>query len=105
MFWSKCSKILYFLGTKNYAFREDEDNSEKHGHITSLAVSKNYRRLGLAEKLMKQAGNHTESFLQFHLAFIEKSLSECYDATSITLHVRKSNLAALNLYEKQLGFR
>jgi len=37
-------------------FREDEENSEKHGHITSLAVSKNYRRLGLAEKLMKQAG-------------------------------------------------
>lgn len=71
-------------------FREDEDNSEKHGHITSLAVSKNYRRLGLAEKLMKQA---------------EKSLAESYDAKSITLHVRKSNSAALNLYEKQLEFR
>ena len=35
----------------------------------------------------------------------EKSLAESYDAKYITLHVRKSNLAALNLYEKQLGFR
>ena len=36
---------------------------------------------------------------------LEKSLFECYDSNLITLHVRKSNLAALNLYEKQLGFR
>lgn len=84
-------------------FREDEENSGKHGHITSLAVSKNYRRLGLAEKLMKQAGIKRENENQ--IFFLEKSLFECYDANSITLHVRKSNLAALNLYEKKLGFR
>lgn len=58
-------KIVGYVLVKMYNFiflpslilcREDEENSEKHGHITSLAVSKNYRRLGLAEKLMKQAG-------------------------------------------------
>lgn len=43
-------------------FSDDEETSEKHGHITSLAVSKNYRRLGLAEKLMKQAGNQLANF-------------------------------------------
>ena len=47
-------------------FRDDEETSEKHGHITSLAVSKNYRRLGLAEKLMKQAGNQcVYNFIRF----------------------------------------
>lgn len=52
---------------------------------------------------MKQAGIKRENENQ--IFFLEKSLFECYDANSITLHVRKSNLAALNLYEKQLGFR
>ena len=87
-------------------FSDDEETSEKHGHITSLAVSKNYRRLGLAEKLMKQAGTNSLILFQvFVLNIIEKSLAEYYEADSITLHVRKSNIAALNLYEKQLGFR
>ena len=53
---------------------------------------------------MKQAGILSGVLHQLY-NFLEKSLFECYEANSITLHVRKSNLAALNLYEKQLGFR
>lgn len=62
----------------------------KHGHITSLAVKRSYRRLGLAQKLMNQAS----------LAMVE-----CFDAEYVSLHVRKSNRAALNLYTNYLGFK
>ena len=35
--------------------REEEPGEEPHGHITSLAVMRTYRRLGLAAKLMTQS--------------------------------------------------
>ena len=58
--------IIFYLCSR----REDEDSPEKHGHITSLAVSKNYRRLGLAEKLMRQAGiKYTFEFISSLLFF------------------------------------
>lgn len=34
---------------------EYPSNGIQHGHITSLAVNRTYRRLGLAEKLMRQS--------------------------------------------------
>ena len=34
---------------------EEDLNVEPHGHITSLSVMRSYRRLGIAQKLMKQA--------------------------------------------------
>lgn len=70
----------------------DEDNkntAEPHGHITSLAVRRNYRRLGLAKKLMDQAAT---------------AMVECFDAKWCSLHVRVSNRAALNLYKTTLQF-
>jgi len=57
--------------------------TEKIGHITSLAVHNHARRLGIAKSLLHQ--------LHFHL-------QECYDSTSIGLHVRISNKAAVQLY-------
>lgn len=70
---------------------EPEPGEEsKHGHITSLAVKRPFRRLGLAQKLMNQA-----SF----------AMVECFDAQYVSLHVRKSNRAALNLYTNSLGFK
>lgn len=70
---------------------EPEPGEEsKHGHITSLAVKRPFRRLGLAQKLMNQAS----------LAMVE-----CFDAQYVSLHVRKSNRAALNLYTSSLGFK
>jgi len=34
---------------------EEDSEDNPHGHITSLAVKRSYRRLGLAQKLMDQA--------------------------------------------------
>lgn len=68
----------------------EEDNEDlKHGHITSLAVKRSHRRLGLAQKLMDQAS---------------EAMVECFDAKYVSLHVRKSNRAALNLYKNSLKF-
>lgn len=70
---------------------EPEPGEEsKHGHITSLAVKRPFRRLGLAQKLMNQASY---------------AMVECFDAQYVSLHVRKSNRAALNLYTSSLGFK
>lgn len=67
---------------------EDSDE-EPSGHITSLAVKRSHRRLGLAQKLMDQSA---------------RSMVECFNATFVSLHVRKSNRAAFSLYTKTLGF-
>uniref|UniRef100_A0A2M3Z6V1 N-terminal amino-acid N(alpha)-acetyltransferase NatA n=1 Tax=Anopheles braziliensis TaxID=58242 RepID=A0A2M3Z6V1_9DIPT len=70
---------------------EPEPGEEStHGHITSLAVKRSYRRLGLAQKLMNQAS---------------KAMVECFNAHYVSLHVRKSNRAALNLYTNSLKFK
>jgi len=68
---------------------EEEPDDDIHGHITSLAVKRSHRRLGLARKLMDQAA---------------RSMVENFGAKYVSLHVRVSNRAALNLYEKTLGF-
>ncbi|EDQ86585.1 uncharacterized protein MONBRDRAFT_33780 [Monosiga brevicollis MX1] len=68
----------------------DEDNTDDpHGHITSLAVKRSYRRLGIARKLMEQAA---------------AAMVTCFHARYCSLHVRRSNRAAFNLYNKTLGF-
>lgn len=68
---------------------EEESDDEPHGHITSLAVKRTYRRLGLAQKLM----DHTA-----------RAMVETYNARYVSLHVRVSNRAALNLYQNTLKF-
>lgn len=59
------------------------DRVERLGHVTSLAVQKDFRRLGLAKSLMTQLHHH----LQHH------GIASC------GLHVRTSNLAACRLYQ------
>ena len=68
---------------------EDAGPNDQHGHITSLAVKRSYRRLGLANILMDQAS----------LAMVE-----AFDAKYCSLHVRAGNRAALHLYRDTLGF-
>ncbi|XP_002164712.2 N-alpha-acetyltransferase 11 [Hydra vulgaris] len=68
---------------------EEESEDDIHGHITSLAVKRTHRRLGLARKLMDQAS---------------RAMLENFGAKYVSLHVRVSNRAALNLYEKTLKF-
>ncbi|KRZ10375.1 N-alpha-acetyltransferase 10 [Trichinella zimbabwensis] len=67
----------------------EEDSEEPHGHITSLAVKRSYRRLGIAQKLMDQTA----------IAMVET-----FNAKYVSLHVRVSNRAALSLYEHTLKF-
>jgi len=62
---------------------------ESHGHLTSISVLRSYRRLGLAKKLMLQS---------------QDAMASIYKASYVSLHVRKSNRAALNLYRDSLGF-
>lgn len=68
---------------------EEDSEDNPHGHITSLAVKRSHRRLGLAQKLMDQAAT---------------AMVECFNAKYVSLHVRKSNRAALNLYTNTLKF-
>jgi len=87
--------VLNIVQTTNFFYRyvlakmEEDSEDEPHGHITSLAVKRSHRRLGLAQKLMDQAS---------------RSMIESFNAKYVSLHVRKSNRAALNLYANTLKF-
>lgn len=63
---------------------------EVHGHITSLAVARTHRKLGLASRLMDAT----------HAA-----MSRVFGARYACLHVRVSNRAAFHLYSKTLGYQ
>merc|ERR1712072_1346885 len=62
---------------------------EVHGHITSLAVLRSHRKLGIASKLMRAS-----------MAVME----ETFNAEYVSLHVRYTNRAAFSLYSQTLGF-
>ncbi|KAF9006575.1 acyl-CoA N-acyltransferase [Cyathus striatus] len=68
---------------------ETAEGEPPHGHVTSISVLRSYRRLGLAKKLMVQS---------------QEAMASIYHASYVSLHVRKSNRAALNLYQNTLGF-
>lgn len=69
---------------------EEPADGVPHGHITSLSVMRTHRRLGLAEKLMRQS---------------QRAMAETFAAHYVSLHVRVSNVAALHLYRDTLGFK
>jgi len=64
-------------------------DDQPHGHVTSISVLRSYRRLGLAKKLMVQS---------------QEAMSTIHRAAYVSLHVRRSNRAALSLYRDTLGF-
>ncbi|KXL51307.1 MAG: hypothetical protein FE78DRAFT_136074 [Acidomyces sp. 'richmondensis'] len=80
-------KIVGYVLAK---MEEDPQDGIPHGHITSLSVMRTHRRLGLAEKLMRQS---------------QRAMYESYNAVYVSLHVRVSNVAALSLYKSTLGFK
>ncbi len=69
---------------------EEGPKDECHGHITSLAVLRTHRKLGLATKLMRAA---------------QTDMAETFNASYVSLHVRRSNFAAFHLYTETLGYR
>ncbi|OCK85389.1 acyl-CoA N-acyltransferase [Lepidopterella palustris CBS 459.81] len=79
-------KIVGYVLAK---MEEEPADGVQHGHITSLSVMRTHRRLGLAEKLMRQS---------------QRAMAETYSAHYVSLHVRVSNNAALHLYRDTLGF-
>jgi ribosomal protein S18 acetylase RimI-like enzyme len=83
--------VAYVLGKVESRSVMDYDNPTSYhdvvetlGHVTSLAVHKDFRRLGLARAMMTQ--------LHYHL--------EHQNVDSCGLHVRTSNLAACRLYKE-----
>ncbi|KLO07919.1 acyl-CoA N-acyltransferase [Schizopora paradoxa] len=68
---------------------EVESGEPPHGHVTSISVIRSYRRLGIAKKLMIQS---------------QEAMAAIYKAAYVSLHVRKSNRAAIGLYRDTLGF-
>ncbi|KAL3903960.1 MAG: hypothetical protein SGILL_010249, partial [Bacillariaceae sp.] len=81
--------VAYLLGKVETRPIMDYDNPtrdqgvETLGHVTSLAVQQDYRRLGLAKAMMDQLHHHLE----------HRGIGSC------GLHVRSSNIAACRLYE------
>uniref|UniRef100_A0A7S0WQB8 N-acetyltransferase domain-containing protein n=1 Tax=Chlamydomonas leiostraca TaxID=1034604 RepID=A0A7S0WQB8_9CHLO len=67
----------------------EEDSAECHGHITSLAVARTHRKLGLATRLMSAT----------HAA-----MQEVFGADYVSLHVRVTNRVAFHLYTRTLGY-
>lgn len=78
--------VGYILAKMEEELGEGDD---PHGHVTSISVLRTYRRLGLAKKLMVQS---------------QEAMAVVYHAAYVSLHVRKSNRAALGLYRDTLGF-
>jgi len=71
---------------------DDEDESENkeiRGHITSISVLRDYRRLGIAKRLMDAT---------------HRAMKGVYNLNAVTLHVRMSNIAAMGLYRDRLGY-
>ena len=65
-----------------------QDAQPLHGHVTALTVSPEFRRLGLASKLMQA---------------LEDVSSQVYSAYFVDLFVRVSNDVAIGMY-KRLGY-
>ena len=69
---------------------DEEDAKKVHGHITSLAVLRTHRKLGVASRVMKLTMAEMERLNTAHYC---------------SLHVRRTNQAALHLYQDTLQFR
>ena len=67
----------------------ENDPTPPHGHITSLAVRRTYRKCGIATRMMRQAHSR---------------MKDCFDSHYCSLHVRYSNRAAFHLYSQTLGY-
>lgn len=72
-----------------YVMGKIDEENKLNGHITSLAVLRTHRKLGIATSLMRQT---------------QKEMKKVFGAEYVTLHVRKSNVAAFSLYHDVLKF-
>eukprot|EP00128_Syssomonas_multiformis_P013984 Colp12_sorted_trinity150504_noHs@12622 len=69
-----------------YVMGKAEGKGEEwHGHVTALTVAPEYRRLGLADSLMK---------------ILENTSEKVYNGFFVDLFVRVSNAVAIEMYKK-----
>lgn len=68
----------YILG------KAEGDNNLWHGHVTAVTVSPEYRRLGVAKRLMRE---------------LEEISTTVYNGYFVDLFVRASNSLAIKMYE------
>lgn len=116
-------KIVGYVLSK---MEEDVKKGDEHGHVTSLAVERTHRKLGIATKLMNAArtsqslpirvASHVPRFALFDTIHYltplrplsvlrtEKAMVESFDAKYVCLHVRESNFGAFHLYKDTLKF-
>ncbi|MCL7022180.1 hypothetical protein MKW94_026265 [Papaver nudicaule] len=80
------SSILGYVA----AIMGGQGSTERYGYITYLGVRPTHRKLGIAKKLMTA---------------VENAMVQEYGAEYVSLHVRKSNDAAVSLYTKTLGYK
>lgn len=69
---------------------DEEAGKDPHGHITSLAVFRSHRKMGLATKLMIAAN---------------RAMLQNFRAKYVSLHVRESNQGAFHLYKNTLKYK
>lgn len=68
--------------------KAEGEGKEWHGHVSAVTVAPEYRRLGLASKLM---------------SFTESLSQQTYNCYFIDLFVRRSNRLAISMY-KRMGY-
>ncbi|KYQ92318.1 hypothetical protein DLAC_11648 [Tieghemostelium lacteum] len=72
--------------TMGYILGKAEGVDENwHGHVTALTVAPEYRRIGLADRLMH---------------FLEEVSEKVHNGYFVDLFVRKSNILAIDMYKK-----
>ena len=80
-----------------------------HGHVTALSIAPDYRRLGLAAKLMSGLEEISEKYKSLYQLFdftFTNSFNILFSrkqAYFVDLFVRVSNTVAINMY-KNLGY-
>lgn len=90
--------IRYVLAKMNDEKSKDPDEEAPHGHITSLAVLRPYRKLGLASQLMDQANQAMREVLWLSL------FPPCHYHLLTQWCVRHMDLnTALCMYENPIG--
>ena len=86
--WPEFQQVIYSPDHKimSYILGKTEGVDTKwHGHVSAVTVAPEYRRMGLAKKLMN------------YLERLSDDVNQCY---FVDLFVRKSNLVAINMYER-----
>ncbi|XP_014485364.1 PREDICTED: N-alpha-acetyltransferase 10 isoform X2 [Dinoponera quadriceps] len=83
---------------------EEDCEDNPHGHITSLAVKRSHRRLGIAQKLMNQASRAMVECFGANLQFEVSEVEPKYYADGEDAYAMKRDLTSFH-HEKALRDR